>query len=213
METGEETNNTGHPLDSQVVVDPKDKGAKAKVAEVKGTKNDKKDLQQVETLLELDKYRQIIKQSTSSKKEQLRMHDSVYYLLKFKSILIFLLYQMNKLKEALKLIAIFKQDCLMMKEENLWVYAEGLKWRIEVKMGEKDLSMDLDMLTSMTKNEETYYGQLLGDMGELQFQKKQYESALKLFSRSVVVFTGLLSRRAVLFKADNQNSLAHDDNL
>jgi hypothetical protein len=45
-----------------------------------------------------------------------------------------------------------------MKEENLWVYAEGLKWRIEVKMGEKDLSMDLDMLTSMTKNEETYYG-------------------------------------------------------
>lgn len=62
-------------------------------------------------------------------------------------------------------------------------------------------------------NEEVYYGQLLGDIGELEFKKKRYESALKLFSCAVAVFTSLLSRRGVLFKADNQNSLAYEDNL
>lgn len=44
------------------------------------------------------------------------------------------------------MITIFQKDCKNMLEDNLWLYAEGVKWRIEVKMGEKELSVNLDTL-------------------------------------------------------------------
>ena len=143
------------------------KGGKAKAPEVKG--KDKQKEVVPESPFDLEIYRTAMKSGGRKERENTRSHENVFYVLKFKSIVIFLLYQMNKLKEALEVIGLFQKDCQHMKEENLRLYSEGVRWRIEVKLGEKELSLDLPTLFSHTNNEEVYYGQLLGDIGELEF--------------------------------------------
>lgn len=100
METGEEALNTNHPLDNAVVSDGKDaKGGKAKAPDPKS--KDKQKEVVPESPFDLEVYRDLVKQSGRKERENTRCHDNVFYLLKFKSIVIFLLYQMNKLREAL----------------------------------------------------------------------------------------------------------------
>lgn len=94
METGEEKDNINHPLD-QAVVNEKDKGGKDKggvkdKGGAKGKEAQANNHQQLDTTLHLEDY------TNHYKKTTLRTHDTVHYLLKFKSLMVQSLYQMNK---------------------------------------------------------------------------------------------------------------------
>lgn len=85
--------------------------------------------------------------------------------------------------------------------------------RLEHHLGRDQMSIAINELLQNEQNHEIYFGQLLADMAELEFVKKNYKQTKELILKSYEIFLKAIKNREILLEVNNQNNLGVNDNV
>ncbi len=119
-----------------------------------------------------------------------RKHLNGFWFTKFKISIAQIFYAQNRFENCLTLITKLKKDCEEMHDVSTSKMADEIESRVYIRQGKIDLGIQkLKECVEQITVQDINSGRLQGDLGELLYEKQEYQKAFQMFKSCHAFFS------------------------